>query len=39
MHTIQHEFEDKMTDYIINKQPSNGFFFELSEIGLEDILK
>lgn len=39
MHTIQHEFEDKMTDYIINKQPSNGFLFELSEIGLEDILK
>ena len=39
IHTIQHEFEDRITDYIINEQPSDGFVFELSEIGLENILK
>ena len=39
IHTIQHEFEDKITDYIINEQPSDGFVFELFEIGLEEILK
>lgn len=37
IYTLQHEFEDKITDYIIEKQPEEGFEFQLSDIGLEKI--
>lgn len=34
IHTIQHEIEDKITDYIIDNQPVNDFIFEASTIGI-----
>ena len=39
IHAIQHEFEDKITDYIIDKQPSEGFVFEVENIGLGNLEK
>ena len=35
IHIIQHEIEDKITDYIVDNQPIDGFTFETDTIGLK----
>lgn len=35
IHIIQHEIEDKITDYIVDNQPIDGFAFETDTIGLK----
>ena len=34
IHIIQHDIEDRITDYIIDKQPSDGAIIETKMIGL-----
>ena len=36
IYIIQHEIEDKITDYIIDNQPNNNFIFETDTIGFND---